>query len=90
MKRINNSMPRYTFYNSLNDQYSEETMSYTDMKSFVKTNPHMKHILQPPKFADPSRMDATRGKPDDAFRDRLKDIKSAHSGGLSKSTINTW
>lgn len=89
-KRLNNIMPRYTFYNSLEDEYTEDTMSYDDMKSLLKQNPHIQHILQPPKFADPSRMDASRGKPDDAFRDRLKEIKKAHSGGLTKSTVNTW
>lgn len=89
-KRLNNSMPIYTFYNSTTDQYTEDTMSYNDMKSLLKQNPNITHVLQPPKFADPSRMDATRGKPDDGFRDRLKEISKAHSGGLTKSTINTW
>ena len=83
-------MPTYTFYDSKQDMTFQTIMSYDEMKAYVKNNSHISHIMQPPNFADPTRLDAARGKPDAAFRDRLKEIKTAHSGGLTKSTINTW
>ena len=83
-------MPTYTFMNTKTNEIYDDIMSYSDMLSLLEHNPHIKKIIQPPKFADPTRIDGARGKPDDAFRDRLKEIKKAHSGGLRKSTINTW
>lgn len=87
---INKSMPTYTLYDSKQDMTYQTIMPYNEMKALIKNNPHISHIMQPPNFADPTRLDATRGKPDEAFRDRLKEIKTAHSGGLTKSTVNTW
>lgn len=77
-------MPTYTFENTDNGNRENITMRISKLSDYKKNNPHMKQILGTFGISDPIRMGLR--KPDDGFRDRLKDIKKAHKG----STINTW
>ena len=78
-------MPTYIFY----DNKSEETFetffsSYSKKDEFLEQNPQLRQVLHPVAFGDAIKMGLR--KPDDAFRDKLKDIKRAHR----RSTINTF
>ena len=76
-------MPIYSFENKETGAQWDETMSYDDKVAYLKENPHIQSIItKAPGIGDPMRLG--RVKPDDGFRDRLKDIKSSHYG----STLN--
>jgi len=60
-----------------------------EREEYLKNNPHMQQVIHSaPALSDPIRMGLR--KPDDAFRDRLKEIKKAHSRGITRSTVNTF
>jgi hypothetical protein len=78
-------MPTYTFRNSETEEMFEQFFSsYAKKDEFLVQNPQLQQVLQPVAFGDSIRMGLR--KPDDAFRDKLKDIKRAHR----RSTINTF
>ena len=82
-------MPTYKFLNPLNNNEEFELfMSISEMEEYLKTNPHIQPLMNgAPAIGDSIRLGLR--KPDSAFRDRLKEIKKAHSKGLTRSTVNT-
>jgi hypothetical protein len=81
--------PSYSFKDiNTNDQFTT-VMSMAEREEFLKTNPHIQQqIIAAPALGDSIRMGMV--KPDNAFRDHLKEIKKKHSKGLTRSTINTF
>lgn len=77
-------MPRYEFIDKETGEESSEIMSWKLLDQYLEDNPHLRQKLATPGFADPHRMG--RIKPDDNFRDLLKETKKAHKG----STVNTF
>ena len=77
-------MPLYKFKNRETGEEISEMMSYKLLDQYLEDNPHLQQMLATPGFADPHRMG--RIKPDDNFRDLLKETKKAHKG----SSINTF
>lgn len=77
-------MPLYHFKNKATGEILTELIPLRNLDKFVEDNPHLQKCLSTPGFADPHRMG--RIKPDDNFRDLLKETKKAHKG----STINTF
>jgi hypothetical protein len=78
-------MPTYEFRNVETGEIVERVMRMSEYDDFVKNNPHLERFFSAaPPIGDPIRLGLK--KPDDAFRDRLKDIKSTHY----KSKINTF
>lgn len=76
-------MPIYSFVNTDTDEEFEDSMSYDEKVAFLANNPHILSIItKAPLIGDAVRLG--RVKTDDAFKDRLKYIKSKHVG----STIN--
>lgn len=64
-------------------------MSISEREEYLKANPHVnQQIVSAPSLGDPVRLGLK--KPDSGFRDRLKEIKKAHSRGITRSTINTF
>ena len=82
-------MPNYTFHNNETDETWNDHMSYDELKSFLKENPHINQVFTAIPIADPTRV-GIKTKPDDGFRDLLKDMKKKHSRGITKSSINTF
>jgi len=81
--------PSYTFLNTDTGETFTEIMSISEREEYLKANPHInQQIVSAPSLADPIRLGLR--KPDDGFRDRLKEIKKAHSRGLTKSSVNTF
>lgn len=82
-------MPSYTFLDiNTNDQFTT-VMSMSEREEYLKANPHIQQqIIAAPALGDSIRMGMV--KPDNAFRDHLREIKKKHSKGLTRSTINTF
>lgn len=81
-------MPSYTLLNKDTGEYIDVVMSINEKEEYLKTNTNMTQVIvKAPSIGDSIRLGLR--KPDDAFRDRLKEIKKAHSKGITKSTINT-
>lgn len=77
-------MPTYIFINKKTGEESTEFMSISEMEKLIKENKNIELKLSSPAIADPTRLGLR--KPDQGFRDRLKEIKKKHI----RSTINTW
>lgn len=78
-------MPTYMFYDNKSEEMFETFFSsYSKKDEFLEQNPQLRQMLYPVAFGDAIKMGLR--KPDDAFRDKLKDIKRAHR----RSTINTF
>ena len=82
-------MPNYTFLNTDTGECFTGIMSMSEREEYLKSNPHIQQqIVSAPSLGDPIRLGLK--KPDNGFRDRLKEIKKAHSKGITKSTVNTF
>jgi hypothetical protein len=80
-------MPTYRFLNNETGEEYEDFMGISALDVYLKSNPHIVQLVNgAPMIASGRGM----GKPDQGFRDLLKDMKNKHSGGLTKSTINTF
>lgn len=78
-------MPTYKFLNTKTNEEYIDFMTISERDVFLKENPHMEQLVHGfPGGADPTRVG--RVKPDDNFKDLLKEIKGKHH----RSTINTW
>lgn len=82
-------MPTYMFKDINTEEEQELFMSITERDKYLEDNPHIIQLVHgAPAIGDAIRLGLR--KPDDAFRDRLKDIKKHHSRGMTKSSINTF
>jgi hypothetical protein len=80
-------MPTYRFLNNETGEEYEDFMSISSMEEYLKTNPHITQLVNGAPLIHSGR---GMGKPDQGFRDLLKDIKKTHSKGFTKSTINNF
>lgn len=79
--------PTYRFLNNETGEEYEEFMRISELDEFLSSNPNITQLVNgAPMIASGRGM----GKPDQGFRDLLKDMKKKHSGGHTKSTINTF
>lgn len=79
-------MPTYDFKNKETGEVFTKIMSIADMDQYIKDNPDVeRYYASAPAAVDPTRIGGVR-KPDEGFRDILKNIHSKHRG----SKINTW
>lgn len=77
-------MATFNFRNKRSGKITEVSGSIADAEQYEKDHLNMEWLCAAPGIVDAFRVG--RGKPTDAFRDRLKDIKKSHY----KSTINTF
>lgn len=81
--------PTYLFKDINTNEEEQIFMTITEREKYIRDNPHMEQMVYgAPAIGDSIRLGLR--KPDDAFRDRLKEIKKSHSKGLTKSTINVF
>jgi hypothetical protein len=78
--------PTYLFRNDETGEEYTDFMSIKTLDVYLKDNPHLTQLVNGAPMIHSGR---GLSKPDDGFRDLLKDMKKKHSGGISKSTINT-
>ncbi len=79
-------MPTYSFLDTTTNETFTTVMTMAEREEFLSNNPNIQQQLATPSFS----RTAAIGKPDDGFRDRLREIKKTHSRGLTKSTIDTF
>lgn len=77
-------MPLYTIRNKDTGHEEEVFMSISEKEDFLSNNPQFEQVFVKVSIGDSHRLGMK--KPDDGFRDRLRDIKKTHYG----SNINTW
>ena len=78
-------MPTYNFRNKKTGERWEAFMYISEVDDYLKDNPDVEQELNTfSGIGDPYRMGMR--KPDDTFRDLLKEMKTKHPG----STINTF
>ena len=78
-------MPTYIMHLKGTKHYQQEFMSISEMEHWLEKNPDWE--VSP---SAPSIISGTSKKPDDGFRDMLKQIKKNNSRGISKSNIETF
>ena len=78
-------MPIYSIKNTETDQVFEVSLKFADLECYLSENPTYKQVFTKfPGVADPTRVGVKR--PDDGFRDVLKEVKSHHK----RNVINDW
>lgn len=78
-------MPKYLFEDPKTGDQFEIDMKISERDEFVKNNPHLTQLVNGfPGMVDPTRIGRVR--PDDGFRDVLKEVKKRNRG----ANINTW
>lgn len=80
-------MPTYKFLNNETDQEFEEFMTISALDEYLKNNPNLTQLVNGAPMISSGR---GMTKPENGFRDLLKDIKKKNSRGISRSTINTF
>lgn len=82
-------MPTYLFLNTETNEEFEQFMSISEMTKFLEENKHITQLVNgAPAIGDVVRLGLK--KPDNAFRDLLRNTKKEHSRGLTRSTVNTF
>ena len=80
-------MPTYNFINNETGEEFEDFMSISALDVYLKENPH---ITQQVGGAPLIHSGRGMKKPDNGFRDLLRNIKKEHSKGITRSTVNTF
>ena len=80
-------MPTYKFLNNETGEEFEEFMTISALDEYLKTNPNLTQLVNGAPLISSGR---GMGKPEQGFRDLLKDIKKRNSRGISRSTVNTF
>lgn len=80
-------MPTYKFLNNETGEEFEEFMTISALDEYLKNNPTIVQLVNGAPMISSGR---GMGKPDQGFRDLLKDMKKKHSKGITRSTINTF
>jgi len=81
-------MPTYSFRNKETGEEFDEIMSISKLDQYKIDNPNLEQLLGTPPLGDPVRLGMK--KPDDTFRDILKQIKKNNDSKRIRSNINTW
>jgi hypothetical protein len=80
-------MPTYKFVNDETGEEFEEFMTISALDKYLKENTNLTQLVNGAPAISSGR---GMSKPDQGFRDLLKDMKKKHSGGFTRSTINTF
>lgn len=80
-------MPTYRFVNNETGEEFEEFMTISALDEYLKENTNLTQLVNGAPMISSGR---GIGKPDQGFRDLLKDMKRKNSKGISRSTINTF
>ena len=80
-------MPTYRFLNNETGEEFEDFMSISALEVFLFENPNLTQLVNGAPMISSGR---GMSKPDQGFRDLLKEMKKKNSKGISRSTINTF
>lgn len=74
-------MPSYNFRDKNTGEEFTKEMTISEAEEYVAKNPHIDWLCGAPFIGDPWRQGIK--KPDNEFRDRLKQIKKTHGGNIN-------
>jgi hypothetical protein len=80
-------MPTYKFLNNDTGEEFEDFMSISALDVYLSENTNLTQLVNGAPLIHSGR---GMGKPDQGFRDLLKDIKKKNSKGITKSSINNF
>ena len=80
-------MPTYKFLDNVTGEEHLDFMSISALDEYLTTNPHITQLVNGAPLISSGR---GMGKPENGFRDLLKDIKKRNQRGISRSNINTF
>lgn len=83
-------MPTYLFRNKDTDEVWEEFMGISAADEFLKENPHIERLVHGVPGIASGAMHGNKSKPDEGFRDILREMKKKSERGITRSTINTF
>jgi DNA-binding cell septation regulator SpoVG len=83
-------VPNYLFKNKDTGEQWEEFMGISAADKYLEENPHIERMVNGFPGMTSSAMGASKTKPDEGFRDVLREIKKNAQKGISRSTINTF
>lgn len=78
-------MPTYTFRNTKTEEVFDLFMKMSEKDQYLTDNPDMVSVIGAPLTVTSLDM-----KPDNGFRDVLKEIRGHHDKRFTRSTINTF
>lgn len=81
-------MPTYKFLDNVTGEEWEDFMSISALDEYLRDNPTFTQLVHGAPLIHSGR--GLNQKPDNGFRDLLKDIKRRNSKGINKSTIDTY
>lgn len=82
-------MPEYLFLNKDTKEEWLQWMSISERTQFLKDNPNIEQLVHgcPPLTSDPMRVMGTNvSKPNEGFRDVLREVKKHHPLGKGTNT----
>jgi hypothetical protein len=80
-------MPTYRFFNNETGEEHEDFMSISALDEYLKSNPNIVQLVNGAPMISSGR---GMNKPDEGFRDILREMKKKNSKGITGSTINTF
>ena len=80
-------MPTYTFRNKNTEEVFEKFMSISARETYLAENPDIEQLVSGAPMVGTN---SGAMKPDQGFRDVLKEIRSKHDKRYTRSTINTF
>lgn len=79
-------MPTYEFKNTATGVVEEHVMRMSEKDQFLKDHPELESYFS----STPEMITGYHKKPDQGFRDVLRNIKEKNSRGFTRSTVNTF
>ena len=79
-------MPTYSFRNKETQEVFDKFMKMSEKEQYLIGNPELESIIGAPAMIDQT----STLKPDNGFRDLLKDMRKKHNKVWTPSTINTF
>lgn len=82
-------MPTYLFRDKNTGKEWEEFMGISAADKYLEENPHIERLVNGVPGIASGVMHGAKSKPDEGFRDILREMKKKTSKGITQSTINT-
>jgi hypothetical protein len=83
-------MPTYLFLNNETGEEFTEFMMISQLDDYLKENPNLTQQVYGAPMIGTNILVGRSSKPENGFRDVLREIKKKNSRGLTRSTVNTF
>jgi len=83
-------VPNYLFRDNNTGEEWKESMGISAADKYLEENPHIERLVNGFPGMSSGVMNGAKSKPEEGFRDVLREIKKKSQQGISRSTINTF